>query len=319
MQTYLKTKPVGAQILLFIGMAFGIFMVISLIGIAVLSNITGVSVFEIRDVNKWNSGNQGILTFVRGMLVIQFLGLFVIPSLLFAYFSDPHPGEYLGLRSPIKSNYWILAVLAMFLAIPLVEYTGFLNQQVHFGSGLQQWMQSMEDEAAKQIKFMLGNNSISNLIANIIFISLFAGIGEELFFRGILQRLLIRATKNPWIGIIITAFLFSFFHFQFFGFVPRFLLGIVLGAIYWYSGSLLTAMLAHFFYDGFFIVLAYFQPKMLDDATGTIFKGGSLVVPALVSAALVIGLIWQMRKSSTTSYAAVYKNDFQSIDQDFTF
>ena len=319
MQTYLKTRPVWVQLLLFIGMAFGIFTVLSLIGVSILSSTTGVSLFDVSNPAKWTSANPGLITFVRGMLLVQFLGLFVIPSLLFAYFSDPQPLGYIGLRNPAKPIYWGLAILAMFLAIPLVEYTGLLNRQVQFSPHMQQWVQSMEDQAAQQIKFMLSGNDMGTLILNVIFIALFAGIGEELFFRGILQRLLIRATKNAWAGIVITAFLFSFFHFQFFGFVPRFLLGIILGAIYWYSGSLWVAMLGHFLYDGFFIVLAYFQPQMIDDTNATMFRASNLALLAAVSTIVVVLLVWLMKRNSAVTYADTYKDDVPPLDQNFKF
>jgi MFS family permease len=317
MQSYLKTKPVWIQLLLFIGMAMGIFMVISLLGMAILSSMTGISMFEVGDTSKWNN-NPKMLTYVRGMLLMQFLGLFVIPSLLFAYFSDPQPLQYIGLKKPTKPIYWILGIASLIIAIPLVEYTGLLNRQVNFG-GMQKWMQSMEDEALRQIKFMLGKLTMTELITNIIFISVFAGVGEELFFRGVLQRLFIRAFKNPWAGIIITAFLFSALHVQFFGFIPRFLLGILLGAVYWYSGSLLTAIVAHFVYDAFFITWAYFQPQIIDDTGATVAQGTIQIVLALLSAALVALLVWIMKKRSAITYSEVYKNDLAPKHEDLSF
>jgi membrane protease YdiL (CAAX protease family) len=317
MQSYLKTRPVWIQLLLFVGMAMGILMIFSLIGMSILSSMTGINMFDVSDTSKWNA-NPKMLTYVRGMLLLQFFGLFVIPSLLFAYFSDPKPLRYLGLTKPVKPIYWILGIASLLIAIPLVEYTGLLNRQVNFG-GLQQWMQSMEDEAMQQIKFMLGKHTISELVTNIIFISLFAGIGEELFFRGVLQRLFIKAFKNPWMGIIVTAFLFSALHVQFFGFIPRFLLGILLGAVYWYSGSLLTAIVAHFLYDAFFIVWAYFQPQIIEDTQGTIANGSMQIMLALISTVLVLLIIWLMKKNSTISYTGVYKNDDVPTHQDLSF
>jgi membrane protease YdiL (CAAX protease family) len=171
----------------------------------------------------------------------------------------------------------------------------------------------------QQIKFMLGKHTISELVTNIIFISLFAGIGEELFFRGVLQRLFIKAFKNPWMGIIVTAFLISALHVQFFGFIPRFLLGILLGAVYWYSGSLLTAIVAHFLYDAFFIVWAYFQPQIIEDTQGTIANGSMQIMLALISTVLVLLIIWLMKKNSTISYTGVYKNDDVPTHQDLSF
>jgi membrane protease YdiL (CAAX protease family) len=243
------------------------------------------------------------------MLLIQFLGLFVIPSLLFGYFSDPKPAHYLGLKSPHQSIYWVLGVAALLVSIPFVEYTGILNQKMIVGGDAQKWMKSMEEEAAKQIQFMLSKHTPGELFLNLIFISVFAGIGEELFFRGVLQRLFIKLTKNPWTGIILTAILFSGFHLQFFGFLPRLFLGILLGALYWYSGSLWTAILAHFVYDALIIVLVYANPQMIKDTNATIVDPAQLSIMALISAALTFVILWQMIKKTKTSYAAVYKDD----------
>ena len=71
--------------------------------------------------------------------------------------------------------------------------------------------------------------------------------------------------QKSWVGIIVSAAIFSAMHMQFYGFLPRFALGVLLGLIYWYSGSLWVAILAHFIYDAVLIVLAYFYPEMLDD------------------------------------------------------
>jgi uncharacterized protein len=309
MQTYLKTKPVWVQLLLFIGMAFGLFVILTLIGTVILSKITGVGILEIKGIGKWNPNDPRMIHFIRGLLLIQFLGLFLIPSILFAYFSDPKPLKYLGLKQPNKHIYWILAIVVMFVAIPAVEYIGVLNQKMNFGAGTQKWMKGMEEEAAKQIQFMLAKHTPAELITNLIFISLFAGVGEEIFFRGILQRLFIRALKNPWMGIVLTAAIFSAFHFQFFGFFPRLALGIVLGTIYWYSGSLWTAIIAHFIYDGFIIVLVYFNPSMIKDPDQSIMNPNSLLPMAVISLGLTILILRLMKKNSSVSYADVYRDD----------
>jgi uncharacterized protein len=133
-----------------------------------------------------------------------------------------------------------------------------------------------------------------------------------------LQRLFIKSTRSPWAGIIITAFFFSFFHFQFFGFIPRFALGILLGAIYWYSGSLWPAIVAHFVYDGVILVLAYMNPKMVTDANTPMIETSYLWVGALVSAAIVGALLWWMKNNSANSYQKVYADD-RMESQDFTF
>ena len=116
-------------------------------------------------------------------------------------------------------------------------------------------MKASEESAAKQIEFMLKRNTVQDLLLNLVLVAVFAGVGEELFFRGVLQRLFIKLFKNPWAGILVTAFIFSAIHFQFYGFIPRFILGILLGLIYWYSGSLWPAIIAHFAYDAFAVIM----------------------------------------------------------------
>lgn len=318
MQTYLKTRPIWIQLLLFIGMAFGIFMFLSFIGVYILSQITGINLLQLQNVENWNGNDPNLIFFIRGMLLIQFLGLFVVPSLIFARISDPKPTQYLGLRQPSQSLYWIFGVAALLISIPFVEYMGILNQKMIVGGEAQKWMKSMEEEAAKQVQFMLSRHTAGELFLNLIFISLFAGVGEELFFRGVLQRLFIKLTKNPWAGIILTAILFSGFHLQFFGFLPRLFLGVLLGALYWYSGSLWTAILAHFIYDALIIVIAYFKPEMIKDSSSTLIDPAQLTLMALISAALTFIVLWQMIKRSKSSYAEVYKDDHPPTDE-FSF
>jgi membrane protease YdiL (CAAX protease family) len=305
---YLKTRPAWAQLLMFIGLAFGSFLILSMIGMLILSKITGLNILEMSDPAKWDYKNPALLTFVRGMLLIQFVSLFILPCFLFAYFSDPKPTEYLGLRSA-KPFYFLLGAVLLILALPLVDWLGVFNHQlIPETTPLGKWMKESEEAAAQQIAFMLKRNTVQDLFMNLLFIAVFAGVGEEFFFRGVLQRIFIRLFKNVWAGIIITAIIFSAIHFQFYGFIPRFILGVLLGLIYWYSGSLWPAIIAHTIYDGFAVVMIYFNPGLADQEGATLQIGNQLVL-ALISAVLVGAVIYQMKKKSTNSYEIVYAGD----------
>jgi uncharacterized protein len=295
-------------------------MVVFLAGGMLLSTITGISLLDMGETARWDFDNPATLVMVRGMMLLQFLGLFLIPSLLFAYFSDPHPKAYIGLKNPVKPGFWIIGILAMMLAIPIVEYLGVINKGLPFGTDTRVLIEKMEAEAARTLQFLLGRHTTKDLFINLIFIAAFAGVGEELFFRGIIQRLLIRGTRNPWLGIIVTALVFSFFHFQFYGFLPRFFLGVLLGAVYWYSGSLWTAILAHFLYDGVIIVVLHFHPQYADSTTGFLNEA-QLPWLALGSTVLVAACILWMKKKSTVSYNAVYaaENDELAPPDNLTY
>jgi uncharacterized protein len=153
----------------------------------------------------------------------------------------------------------------------------------------------------------LSKHTIKDLVLNIICIAGLAAVGEELLFRGMVQRLFIKIFRTPWPGIIITAFLFSAMHMQFYGFLPRFALGILLGAVYWYSGSLWTAIVAHFVYDALVIVLVYFNPEMLKEGNAPAATNIALI--GSISFVMVVLLIEWMRKKTTTTYAEVYADD----------
>lgn len=321
MQTYLKTKPVWVQFFLFLGLAAGSFLIGSAVAVLILSKITGIGLASLRDAKSFDLNNPAMLTFIRGMILVQFLFLFALPSLLFSYLSDGKPFQYLGLKMPHAGVYWLWGVLVIVLAYPFVEYLGYVNQKLPVNETTQTWMKSLEEEAARQIGFMLRNHTPAELLKNLFFVSVLAGVGEELFFRGVLQRMFIRITRNPWMGIVLAAAIFSTFHFQFYGFFPRLFLGVLLGAVYWFSGSLWVAVFAHFLYDASVIVYLYFHPEALQNPDAAIIKGQDfpLLIGAMISLALTFVVLYQMQKKSVTSYETVYNDDFPKHKDDFSF
>ena len=120
---------------------------------------------------------------------------------------------------------------------------------------------------------------------------------EETLFRGGLQNFLTRATKSPWLSIIIVSILFSAVHFSFWGFVPRIFLGIVLGALFHYSGKLWLSILAHFINNALAITVLYIstqQGKSLQEA----MKQDETSFWGILALPLVIGLFGLFKKVS---------------------
>jgi len=313
---YFKKVHPFLQLLIFAGIAAGCFMIFGFIGTFILAQATGIDLLVLSDPDKWDYSNPSLLTFLRGMLVIQFISLFIIPVFLFARLSDTKPSLYLGLQ-PARPLYYILGIIVLIIALPFVDLAGtFNNELVPETTAIGKWMKATEEATAKQIGFMLKRNTIQDLILNLFFVAVFAGVGEELFFRGVLQRLFIKLFRSPWAGILVAAFIFSAIHMQFYGFIPRFILGVLLGFIYWYSGSLWPAIVAHFVYDAFAIIMIYFNPDLADKDSVSISLGNQSFL-AGISAALVIGIIVLMKKRSTNSYEVAYARD--SIDDSNPF
>ena len=279
------------QLLILVGIALFCFFTIGMVGTIALQAMTGLSVEALTDLKPASMAQPGMLTFLRGMQLVQFIGLFLVPSLICARLFSPEPNQFLGFRAPNLHAFWFWSILIMLISLPFIQFIGELNQRIVFPGGMKEWFQSQEKTAENTVKALLSVDTPKDLLLNIFFIAVLAGVGEELLFRGLIQRLLIRR-YGIWVGILVAAALFSGMHLQFYGFFPRFLLGIVLGILYAYSGSLWVAMLAHFFYDAMLITAAYLNPDLLDNESVVSFV--QLILPALVSLLLSIWVIRQM-------------------------
>jgi membrane protease YdiL (CAAX protease family) len=87
--------------------------------------------------------------------------------------------------------------------------------------------------------------------------ALFPALFEEFFFRGTLQPFFTKWFMNKHLAIMVTAFIFSAIHFQFYGFIPRFLLGIYLGYLLIWGKSLWLPIIAHFIHNTISLILHY--------------------------------------------------------------
>lgn len=225
---------------------------------------------------------------------------FILPSFLFAMITfTGRYGYFLGFRNAEKANMYVLAVICILLALPFVILLGDINQRIPLPPSLTE----MEDTANRQMSAFLKVKGSADIMFNIFIIALLPAIGEEMCFRGVLQRILIQITRNPWAGIIITAILFSSLHMQFGGFLPRMFLGIILGAFYWYSGSIWTSILAHFVNNAGQVILVSYAPKYITENPDT------PLLAAIVSGIVVWAILWFFQRQSTVTYSKVYRTD----------
>jgi len=105
-------------------------------------------------------------------------------------------------------------------------------------------------------------------------ISIIPAIGEELVFRGIVQNELLRIWNKKHFAVWVTGFIFSFIHFQFFGFIPRMLLGVLFGYCYLWTKSLWVPIAMHFLNNALtLLVSAFFKDSILNESqqTHTVF------------------------------------------------
>jgi CAAX protease family protein len=302
MHTYLRNKPAWLQLIIFVGLTVGILFLAFTIGFGIVAHFNHLTVMQVASMSPADFARPELAGVIKGLLVVQFFGIFLLPPLVFSYLADPHPLTYAGLRPPQRNSFVLIAFIIMLAGYFTVEFLGMINEYiVHLlPKTTQKWIENGETDANGTLENILTMRGPRDLVVTIFLVGALPAIGEELFFRGVLQKLFIQIFKKAWPGIIFTGFLFSAFHMQFMGFLPRMALGIILGALYWYSGSIFTSMLGHFVFNTINILLIYFKVADLDSKTSTnmafsLFGLGSLVVVAF--------LINYMRKKSTTSYS----------------
>jgi len=223
-------------------------ILVSLLGFLVCRLGMGISFEELSRILE-NFNKPENLGFLKFFQILQTLGMFILPPLVLAYYLHDKPFQFLSLTT--KPGGMILAFVCAVILVggPIIEWFSLLNQQLVLPSWLspvETWMRNSEDQASEITKAFLSTKSIGGLLGNLFIVAVLPAIGEELLFRGLLQKLIKKMTGNAHWAIWITAILFSALHLQFFGFLPRLLLGALFGYLLEWTGTLWLPIIAHF-------------------------------------------------------------------------
>ena len=234
------------------------------------------------------NGNKAMLMLSQALTS---LGVFVLPALVFLKLRNNPVVSHTGSFGVFAAA---LSIIIMVLQAPLIDFTAALNQGLDvsgFLPGLQQWMVNSEAEAKLLTDSFLNMHSGSDLFVALVVMALIPALGEELLFRAGIQSLLLQAIRNKHVAIWLTAFLFSFIHFQFFGFLPRFLLGALLGYLFTEGGSVVYAIVAHFTNNALAVLSAF--PAFAVKQMPNWFSG---LPAAIASAFLAVAGVFLLRR-----------------------
>jgi membrane protease YdiL (CAAX protease family) len=205
-------------------------------------------------------GDTGTRSYLYVIQSISLFGTFLVPALLFSYFATKKWFSYNEadkIAPPSMVGY--VVILSLFI-LPIIACLGYFNEQIALPESMQKieiWMREMEESSKQIIEILTANSNIFILLANIVIMALFPAIFEEFLFRGTLQPFFTKWFTNKHVAIIVTAFIFSAVHFQFYGFIPRFLLGIYLGYLFVWGRSLWLPIIAHFMHNANSVILDY--------------------------------------------------------------
>lgn len=275
---------IGSRFFLIIGLTLFGALLGSLLGVTISSLAYGLPLS-----NMLSQTDSDIsLNVSRIIQIFGQIGIFIFPTLLYSLFVNESPLQDLGFKPIRKIIFLICGIVVMFVSLPIINFMSECNEAIKLPesfASIEQWMKDKEEQAAVLSEQFLNISGISGLLFNIFMIALIPAIGEELMFRSVLQTLFQKMFKNTHVGIFIAAIIFGVIHLQFYGLLPRILLGLFLGYFFYWSGSIWIPMAMHFFNNGVAVIVywlnhnGYIQVEMENfGSTSNYF----ILIPSLI-------------------------------------
>lgn len=202
--------------------------------------------------NGWNA-----LMIMQG--TVHFFS-YLLPTLIYWFYIERRTiGDLSANRKPAW-HIWVLAFVLVLAFIPVnskfIEWNAAMDLPEAL-SGLEKWMRDKEDQLSVMTEFLTSYKSFGQLLIALFVATLLPALGEEMLFRGVIQTKIFQESRNIHVAIWVSAAIFSAIHFQFYGFLPRMMLGALFGYLYYWTGNLWVAILAHFVNNGFVLVMMY--------------------------------------------------------------
>ncbi|WP_285010146.1 CPBP family intramembrane glutamic endopeptidase [Pedobacter faecalis] len=249
------------QIVLLLAYALIGFVVSSVIAIAVLVGMYGMEMLT--NPLLLTSGENEYLPGLRLLLIANSVGLFLFPPLLLSFTEKRSPYALYHFE-PLQLRLFAMVFGIVLVSMPFMEWVAIANQKMvlpSFLQDLERWIRMKEDENMRTTLILLKMASVKDLLINLFMIALLPALAEELMFRGAVQRIFGRFFSNIHVAIWLSAILFSAIHVQFYGFVPRMLLGAAFGYLYFWSGSLWYAIVAHGLNNAYAVLAAWYMQQ----------------------------------------------------------
>ena len=234
-------------------------LVFSLFGLLIGKLLFNLDLASLANIISSPETDEHIL-FIKIYQVVNQVGAFILPALLFSFFVSRSSSSYLYLDNrPNLTNILVMGLM-VFSILPFINYLGEINEKMvlpEVFSSMEMWMLEKELQAKELTEIFLQTSTISGLLVNLFIVALIPAIGEELLFRGLILKLFKEITGNIHLAVIISAVFFAAMHLQFYGFLPRFTLGLLLGYAFVLTRNLWVPMFIHFVNNAASVVVYY--------------------------------------------------------------
>lgn len=269
-------------------------LLFQLIGLLLTTLFYNISAFELLEITGEEEGK--VIHAIKFLQIIGALGTFVFSSLLISFF---YTGSWLGYFKtgiPVHSAGVLLLILIMITALPCVNLLTDLNFRLELPfEGAERYLRQLEEQTQTLMMTLVSADNIPALLVNLFMIAIIPAVGEELVFRGLIQRHLTDLLRNGHVAIILASVIFSLAHFQFYSFLPRFFLGMILGYAFYYGRSIWYPIIAHLVNNTLGVLFYYFyMGQETGEALEDIGTLNLMPVTALMSLVLVtvLMIIW---------------------------
>lgn len=313
---YMRIRP-WQHLLYLVLLAFGCAILGVLISLVVIRVIYG-SAMVMPVITMTDNGDPHFLGAFRIFLGLgNTLFTFFVSAVVFAQFISGEPQRYLRTRTYVPPVLFLVTVAIMVFMLPVIDITAYFNQKMTLPAGLQgleKWIRDAEKQNEAVVKMVLDMKNTGDLLLSVFIVGILPALSEEFFFRGCMQTIFMRWTKNVHATVWITAFIFSFIHFEFLGFVPRFLLGAALGYVFAWSGSIWPSVLLHCLNNSTSVVGYYlYQRKLIvadPDSNTPMFSQMWVYVVCAIAA---VGVMLLFRKITIDKHLAT--DNGEELDQ----
>ena len=245
---------------------------------------------------EWTNSIEGLL-FMQGL---QTIVLFGVTALVGVWFTEDYvnPLRQMSLNKGLSVQQSLIAFLFAVAALPMISMLADWNNGIElpsFLASVEDMMRQMEEQAKVLTERFLQTSSVGMMVANLFVMALLPAVCEEMMFRGWLQRVLGKSV-NYHTAIWVSAFVFSAIHFQFYGFIPRMLIGAALGYLYHYTGSLWASILAHFVNNAAAVVFAFLSYNGYTNIDFDLIGTGGTWYLSVASLAVCLALMFRLKR-----------------------
>ena len=304
---YSHTKPFNKFILL-LTLVLSFLLLSMLFGILALVPFYGTGILRLLASSDFSDPSL-----VMAMKVIQIFntaGGILLPAAIYLWLCTPVDSKSVFYKSAAPLIF-LATIILIVTAQPIVGFASELNSHLVLPKWLsffENWMKDTEAQNGLITEAFLSTTSIGGLMINIFMIAILPAIAEETLFRGALARLFKDWTKNMHLAVFLSAFIFAAIHMQFYGFLPRFLLGTALGYLFFWSGSLWLPIVAHFTNNFLSVIVEFLYRKGYVHTNAENFGMNNAAWLTLISIIVVSVMLYYIHKLTASSDKDYHNN-----------